>query len=184
MRRGWLAFFLFAAGVALIVVAICWSLYAYGQVAQTLTSRVLRPASSFHCLIAFGGNCDLLAASHAAKGTIAYTPLVFWAGVAAVIASFVVNLLPRVPNEPWGVRLQRLLLPVDRVSTFVGQFFAWSILLLTFAVSYEVFSRYVLGRPTDWALSRWTIRESASTGSPLTRMSTLARFAARYSSSS
>ena len=75
----------------------------------------------------------------------------FWAGVAAVIASFVVNLLPRVPSEPWGIRLQRLLLPVDRVSTFVGQFFAWSIVLLTFAVSYEVFSRYVLGRPTDWA---------------------------------
>ena len=85
------------------------------------------------------------------SGTIAYTPLVFWAGVAAIIASFVVNLLPRVPNEPWGIRLQRLLIPVDRVSTFVGQFFAWSILLLTFAVSYEVFSRYVLGRPTDWA---------------------------------
>jgi TRAP-type mannitol/chloroaromatic compound transport system permease small subunit len=151
MRRGWLAFFLFAAGVALIIVAICWSLYAYGQVAQMVGSREIRPASSFRCLLAFGGRCDLLATAHAKNGTLAYTPLVFWAGLAAVIASFVVNLLPRVENEPWGVRLQRLLLPVDRVSTIVGQFFAWSIVLLTLAVSYEVFSRYVLGSPTDWA---------------------------------
>ena len=89
MRRGWLAFFLFAAGVALIIVAIFWSLYAYGQVGQMVAAKGLRPASSFRCLIAFGGNCDLLAAAHAEKGTIAYSPLVFWAGVAAVIASFV-----------------------------------------------------------------------------------------------
>ena len=48
-------------------------------------------------------------------------------------------------GEAWGARLQRLLIPVDRVSTFVGHIFAWCILLLTFAVSYEVFSRYVWG---------------------------------------
>jgi TRAP-type mannitol/chloroaromatic compound transport system permease small subunit len=151
MRRDWLAVFIFAAGVALVIAAIFWSLYAYGQVGQMVASKGIRPASSFHCLIQFGGNCALLAEAHAAKGTTAYSPLVFWAGVAAVIASFAINLLPSVRNEPWGIRLQRLLIPVDRVSTFVGQFFAWSILLLTFAVSYEVFSRYVLGAPTDWA---------------------------------
>ena len=151
MRRDWLAFFLFAAGVALVIVAIFWSLYAYGLVGQMVGSKGLRPANSFHCLMLSGGTCDLLSAAHAEKGTIAYTPLVFWAGVVAVIASFVVNLLPQFPGEPWGIRLQRLLIPVDRVSTFVGQFFAWSILLLTFAVSYEVFSRYVFRRPTDWA---------------------------------
>jgi TRAP-type mannitol/chloroaromatic compound transport system permease small subunit len=151
MRRDWLAFFLFAAGVALVIVAIFWSLYAYGLVGQMVGSKGLRPANSFHCLMLSGGTCDLLSAAHAEKGTTAYTPLVFWAGVAAVVASFVVNLLPQFPGEPWGIRLQRLLIPVDRVSTFIGQFFAWSILLLTFAVSYEVFSRYVLGAPTDWA---------------------------------
>lgn len=151
MRRGGVAFFLFAAGVALVIVAIFWSLYAYGLVAPMVASKGLRPFNVFHCVMSFGGNCDLLAAAHAAKGTVAYTPLVFWAGVAAVIASFVVNLLPRFNGEPWGIRLQRLLIPVDRVSTFVGQFFAWSILLLTLAVSYEVFSRYALGAPTDWA---------------------------------
>ncbi len=151
MRRDWLAFTLFAVGVGLVIAAIFWSLYAYGLVGQTIASKGLRPANSFHCLMMFGGDCGLLTAAHATKGTYAYTPLVFWAGVVAVIASFVVNLLPRFPSEPWGIRLQRLLIPVDRVSTIVGQFFAWSILLLTFAVSYEVFSRYVFGAPTDWA---------------------------------
>ena len=47
--------------------------------------------------------------------------------------------------------MQRLLIPVDQVSTFIGHVFAWCIVLLTLAVSYEVFSRYVLGAPTDWA---------------------------------
>jgi TRAP-type mannitol/chloroaromatic compound transport system permease small subunit len=151
MRREWLPFFLFAVGVALVIVAIFWSLYAYGLVGQMIAAKGLRPANSFHCVMIFGGNCDLLAAAHAEKGTLAYTPLVFWAGVAAVIGSFVLQLQPREAGEAWGIRLQRLLIPVDRVSTFVGHFFAWSILLLTFAVSYEVFSRYVLGAPTDWA---------------------------------
>ncbi len=151
MRRDWLAFTLFAAGVALVIAAIFWSLYAYGLVAQMVASKGLRPANSFHCLLTFGGDCDLLTAAHGTKGTQPYTPLVFWGGVAAVIASFAVNALPQFQGEPWGVRLQRLLIPVDRVNTFVGQFFAWGILLLTFAVSYEVFSRYVLGAPTDWA---------------------------------
>jgi TRAP-type mannitol/chloroaromatic compound transport system permease small subunit len=68
-----------------------------------------------------------------------------------ILSSFVMQLWPRHAGEGWAPRLQRLLLPVDRVSTIVGQFFAWSILLLTLAVSYEVFSRYALGAPTDWA---------------------------------
>jgi TRAP-type mannitol/chloroaromatic compound transport system permease small subunit len=151
LKRDWLPFFLFAAGVALVIVAIFWSLYAYGLVGQMVASKGLRPANSFHCLMLFGGNCDLLSAAHAENGTVSYSPLVFWIGVAAVIASFALNLLPRQPGEPWGRRLQRLLIPVDRVSTFIGQFFAWSIVVLTFAVSFEVFSRYVFGRPTDWA---------------------------------
>ncbi len=151
MKRDWLAVFIFAAGVALVIAAIFWSLYAYGLVGQMVASKGLRPANSFHCLVLFGGDCDLLAEAHAAKGTISYSPLMFWTGIALVIASFSLNLLPQVPGERWGIRLQRLLIPVDRVNTFVGQAFAWSILLLTFAVSYEVFSRYVLGAPTDWA---------------------------------
>jgi TRAP-type mannitol/chloroaromatic compound transport system permease small subunit len=40
---------------------------------------------------------------------------------------------------------------IDQLNTIVGQLFSWSILVLTFAVCYEVFSRYVLNRPTAWA---------------------------------
>jgi len=47
--------------------------------------------------------------------------------------------------------MQRFLLFADQVSTWVGKTFAWCIVVLTFAVSYEVFSRYVFGRPTTWA---------------------------------
>lgn len=48
--------------------------------------------------------------------------------------------------------MQKLLLAVDRLSTWVGQLFAWSIVLLTALISWEVFSRYVLGTPHGWAL--------------------------------
>jgi TRAP-type mannitol/chloroaromatic compound transport system permease small subunit len=48
--------------------------------------------------------------------------------------------------------MQKLLLAVDRLSTFVGRAFAWSIVLLTLLVSWEVFSRYVLNHPHPWAL--------------------------------
>ena len=144
-------FVLFAGGVALLIIAIFWSLYALGEVGQLVGSKGLRPNNSFHCAFWFGGNCELLAPAHAEKGTTPYSPLTFWVGLAAIIASFWLNIRKQSPAEGWETRLQRLLIPVDRVSTYVGQFFAWSILLLTFAVSYEVFSRYVLGRPTDWA---------------------------------
>ncbi|BDD86633.1 TRAP transporter small permease subunit [Desulfofustis limnaeus] len=40
---------------------------------------------------------------------------------------------------------------IDRLSAWVGKAFAWCILILTFATSYEVFVRYVLRDPTDWA---------------------------------
>ncbi len=48
--------------------------------------------------------------------------------------------------------MQKLLLFVDKVSTFAGRFFAWSIVGLTFLISWEVFSRYVLNTPHPWAL--------------------------------
>jgi TRAP-type mannitol/chloroaromatic compound transport system permease small subunit len=48
--------------------------------------------------------------------------------------------------------MKSLLLAVDRASTALGQFFAWLILVLTALISYEVFSRYVLNTPHDWAL--------------------------------
>jgi TRAP-type mannitol/chloroaromatic compound transport system permease small subunit len=47
--------------------------------------------------------------------------------------------------------MQQLLLFVDKVSTWAGQAFAWLIVALTFLISWEVFSRYVLVRPHAWA---------------------------------
>ena len=47
--------------------------------------------------------------------------------------------------------MNRFLLFIDSLSTWVGKAFAWLILVLTLGVSYEVFVRYVLGAPTTWA---------------------------------
>jgi len=40
---------------------------------------------------------------------------------------------------------------IDSLSTWVGKTFGWCILILTFTTSYEVFSRYLFGSPTEWA---------------------------------
>jgi TRAP-type mannitol/chloroaromatic compound transport system permease small subunit len=47
--------------------------------------------------------------------------------------------------------MDRLLLVVDEISTWVGKTFAWCILILTFSTSYEVFMRYLFRAPTEWA---------------------------------
>lgn len=47
--------------------------------------------------------------------------------------------------------MQQLFLLVDRVSTWIGHVFSWLILALTFLISWEVFSRYVLDKPHPWA---------------------------------
>jgi TRAP-type mannitol/chloroaromatic compound transport system permease small subunit len=47
--------------------------------------------------------------------------------------------------------MQKLLLTVDKISTFVGKIFSWLIVSLTFLITYEVFSRYALSAPHAWA---------------------------------
>jgi TRAP-type mannitol/chloroaromatic compound transport system permease small subunit len=47
--------------------------------------------------------------------------------------------------------MQKILLTIDKISTLAGQFFAWLIVALTFMISWEVFSRYVLDNPHPWA---------------------------------
>lgn len=47
--------------------------------------------------------------------------------------------------------LQKFLLTIDRFSMAVGHAFAWCILILTLGTSYEVFMRYIMNNPTDWA---------------------------------
>jgi len=40
---------------------------------------------------------------------------------------------------------------IESLNIWVGRAFGWTILILTFSVSYEVFVRYVLNDPTVWA---------------------------------
>ena len=47
--------------------------------------------------------------------------------------------------------MQRFLLTVDKLSTWVGHLFSFVIVLLTLQVSWEVFSRYALDNPHAWA---------------------------------
>ncbi len=47
--------------------------------------------------------------------------------------------------------MNKLLLRVDKLSTWVGHLFSWLIVGLTLLISWEVFSRYVLDHPHAWA---------------------------------
>ena len=47
--------------------------------------------------------------------------------------------------------MQNLLLAIDKISTWIGQFFSWLIVALTLMISWEVFSRYALDDPHPWA---------------------------------
>ena len=46
--------------------------------------------------------------------------------------------------------MQKILLFVDSVSTWVGHIFSWFIVVLTFLITWEVFSRYALDHPHPW----------------------------------
>ena len=46
--------------------------------------------------------------------------------------------------------MQKILLGVDKLSTWLGHLFAWTIVILTLSISYEVFSRYILNSPHAW----------------------------------
>ncbi len=48
--------------------------------------------------------------------------------------------------------MQRLLLTIDKLSTFMGHMFSWLIIALTGLITWEVYSRYVLNKPHAWAL--------------------------------
>ena len=47
--------------------------------------------------------------------------------------------------------MQTLLLFIDKLSTWLGQLFAWLIVALTMLISWEGFSRYALSNPHAWA---------------------------------
>jgi TRAP-type mannitol/chloroaromatic compound transport system permease small subunit len=48
--------------------------------------------------------------------------------------------------------MQRFLLTVDKLSTFMGHLFSWLIIGLTMLITWEVYSRYVMNEPHAWAL--------------------------------
>ena len=70
-------------------------------------------------------------------------PIVIW-----MFASEFKDAVRRTPDASTG---ERSLYLVDSLSTAFGKTYGWCILLLTFTTSYEVFSRYMFGAPTDWA---------------------------------
>ena len=47
--------------------------------------------------------------------------------------------------------MQKILLYIDKLSTWIGQVFSFCIVVLTIHISWEVFARYVLGAPRAWA---------------------------------
>ena len=47
--------------------------------------------------------------------------------------------------------MTRFLIFINSLSTWVGRAFAWLILVLSLAMTYEVFVRYALNAPTTWA---------------------------------
>lgn len=53
--------------------------------------------------------------------------------------------------------MQKLLLAVDKLSTFVGHGFSWLIVLLTLLVTKEVVWRYGFDAPTAWAFDGMTM---------------------------
>jgi TRAP-type mannitol/chloroaromatic compound transport system permease small subunit len=50
-----------------------------------------------------------------------------------------------------SLKFERFRFGVEAFHTFVGKLGGWAILVLTIAISYEVFARYFLRRPTEWA---------------------------------
>jgi TRAP-type mannitol/chloroaromatic compound transport system permease small subunit len=48
--------------------------------------------------------------------------------------------------------MQKFLLFIDETSTWLGKLAAWAVVVLTFLISWEVFSRYALNEPHAWVL--------------------------------
>jgi TRAP-type mannitol/chloroaromatic compound transport system permease small subunit len=60
------------------------------------------------------------------------------------------RILKRWASE-WDLNMQMFVNAVDQLNSWIGKLFAWCIVLLTGVICYEVFVRYLLGSPTDWA---------------------------------
>ena len=116
-----------------------------------VASKGLRPANSFHCLMFFGGTCDLARRRSCGER---HTGL-FAAGILGrgdcCNRQFCATSSTTRRRRSLGATAAAFADPRGSGEHLRRTVFAWCILLLTLAVSYEVFSRYVLGAPTDWA---------------------------------
>ena len=68
----------------------------------------------------------------------------------------------RAGRRPHGTELARLCTAIDRLNTWVARFWGASIIVVTFAILYEVVARGFFGRATIWA-NETTIYLSAVT---------------------
>lgn len=68
------------------------------------------------------------------------SPVVLLAAAALLVGALVLSL-----------RFERFRFGVEAFHTLVGKAGGWAILILTLAISYEVFARYFLRKPTEWA---------------------------------
>src|SRR5262245_11063279 len=75
----------------------------------------------------------------------------YLASVPIVVAVFFAELADALRKTSKRAEPYRVLYVVDALSAAVGKTFGWSIVILTFSTSYEVFARYMFGAPTDWA---------------------------------
>ena len=138
---------LLGGGLLAILVAMVWSLQFYGGAARSLAKAGLQARHAIACLYALDGRCGV--GVDVASGAD-YAPFLFWLGLVLFVSGFVLRFLtPGRAGDPSPT--QQLLIFTDSVSTWVGHLFAWCIVILTFAIGYEVFSRYILDSPTSWA---------------------------------
>ncbi len=138
---------LLGGGLLAILAAVVWSLQFYGNAARELAKAGLAAGHSIACLYALGGSCGI---DVELAGGADIAPYLFWFGLLLFVGGFAWRFLA--PSRSGDASpTQQLLIFTDSVSTGVGHLFAWCIVILTFAISYEVFSRYVLQAPTSWA---------------------------------
>ena len=72
--------------------------------------------------------------------TPSLSPPIVIAAIAILLATFALSL--------WSERFR---FGVEQFHTIIGKLGGWAILILTLAISYEVFARYFLRAPTEWA---------------------------------
>src|SRR5262245_2912016 len=83
---------LLTIGILIVVLAVFWSLYAYGVVGTAVAKEGLRPNNVIVCLYSFNNNCDVMEQVARERGAVPYSPFVFWLGVLTFIGSIVLNL--------------------------------------------------------------------------------------------